>query len=336
MLNIKETLINSERKPQGFLPLNSLELLAIKKESWQDEYLKWVCGFANAQGGRIYIGVRDDGKVIGVKDIDKLMEDIPNKIQSGLGIVADVNKLRKDKIDYIEIKIEPSSFPINYHGEYHYRSGSTKQQLRGTALTEFLIKKTGFRWEDVTVDNITVDELDELSIEIFKREALKNNRISVEDTKISRKELLNRLNLISEDGKLKRSAIILFYPKPSRIVEGCYVKIGKFANDVDIEYQDMLEGSLFRIADQIIDLIFTKYLKAKISYDHDIRVETFPFPRDGVREAIYNALIHNNYASCVHIQIKIRDDAMYISNNCILPFGWNEQSLMQPHRQKVG
>ena len=31
------------------------------KESWQDEYLKWVCGFANAQGGVIYIGVNDDG-----------------------------------------------------------------------------------------------------------------------------------------------------------------------------------------------------------------------------------------------------------------------------------
>ncbi len=26
------------------------------KESWRDEYLKWICGFANAQGGKIYIG----------------------------------------------------------------------------------------------------------------------------------------------------------------------------------------------------------------------------------------------------------------------------------------
>ena len=33
------------------------------KESWRDEYLKWICGFANARGGRIYIGVRDDGKI---------------------------------------------------------------------------------------------------------------------------------------------------------------------------------------------------------------------------------------------------------------------------------
>jgi|WetSurMetagenome_2_1015567.scaffolds.fasta_scaffold283398_2 predicted HTH transcriptional regulator len=36
------------------------------KESWRDEYLKWLCGFANAQGGVLYIGVRDDGTVCGV------------------------------------------------------------------------------------------------------------------------------------------------------------------------------------------------------------------------------------------------------------------------------
>lgn len=29
------------------------------KESWRDEYLKWLCGFANAQGGMMYIGVND-------------------------------------------------------------------------------------------------------------------------------------------------------------------------------------------------------------------------------------------------------------------------------------
>jgi len=50
------------------------------KESWRDEYLKWVCGFANANGGKIYIGKNDRGEVVGVKDYKKLMEDIPNKI----------------------------------------------------------------------------------------------------------------------------------------------------------------------------------------------------------------------------------------------------------------
>ena len=88
--------------------------------------MKWLCGFANAQGGTIYIGIDDAGNVVGVKDVKKLMEDIPNKIQSGLGIVADVNKHTKDGNDYLEIKVEPSSFPISYHGKFHYRSGATK------------------------------------------------------------------------------------------------------------------------------------------------------------------------------------------------------------------
>ena len=116
------------------------------KESWRDEYLKWVCGFANAQGGTIYIGVRDDGRVVGVKNAKKLLEDIPNKIQTGLGIIADVNKHTENGFAYIEIKVEPSSFPISYHGEFHYRSGATKQQLTGIALSQFIMKKTGVRW----------------------------------------------------------------------------------------------------------------------------------------------------------------------------------------------
>ena len=44
------------------------------KESWRNEYLKWICGFANAQGGRIYIGVDDNHEVVGVDDSKRLME----------------------------------------------------------------------------------------------------------------------------------------------------------------------------------------------------------------------------------------------------------------------
>ena len=38
------------------------------KESWRDEYLKWICGFANAQGGTLYIGVSDNGEVCGLQE----------------------------------------------------------------------------------------------------------------------------------------------------------------------------------------------------------------------------------------------------------------------------
>lgn len=70
------------------------------KQSWRDEYLKWICGFANATGGKIYLGIDDNGQVVGVEDAKKLMEDIPNKIVNFLGIVADVNTM---EILYISI-----------------------------------------------------------------------------------------------------------------------------------------------------------------------------------------------------------------------------------------
>ena len=38
---------------------------------WKDEYLKWICGFANAQGGTIFIGKDDNGNVVGVNNAKK-------------------------------------------------------------------------------------------------------------------------------------------------------------------------------------------------------------------------------------------------------------------------
>ena len=104
------------------------------KETWRDEYLKLICGFANAVGGKLYIGKDDDGKVIGLDNVKKLSEDIPNKVRDVLCIIVDVNILKEDNLEYLEIDVPPYSNPINYKGQYHYRSGSTKQKLKGAAL----------------------------------------------------------------------------------------------------------------------------------------------------------------------------------------------------------
>lgn len=303
------------------------------KESWRDEYLKWICGFANAQGGTIYIGIDDSGNVVGVQNIKKLMEDIPNKIQSGLGIVADVNKLKKDGKYYLEIKVDPSTFPISYHGEYHYRSGSTKQQLTGIALSEFIMRKTGFRWEDVTVDDISVNDLDDESFKIFRREALRKKRMSEAELNVSNEELLQKLHLI-KDGKLKRSAVLLFYHDPGAVQVGSFIKVGKFDENDIVVYHNDLEESLIVNANKVIDLIFQMYLKAKISYEHDKRVEDYPFAREAIREAVYNAIAHNCYMYGVPIQIRVKEDSITISNSCILPENWTVDTLMEKHDSK--
>lgn len=303
------------------------------KESWRDEYLKWVCGFANAQGGCIYIGLDDNGKIVGVADCKKLLEDIPNKIKDTMGIIADVNCLDENGKQYIKIIVNSSSYPVSYRGEYHYRSGSTKQQLRGSALTEFLVRKTGYRWDAVPIDNVSVGDLDIESFEIFRREAVRTERMTRKDLECINEELLNKLGLIV-DGKLKRAAVLLFYRNPQRFFTGCYVKIGKFGIGSDLQYQDVVEGSLILIADRVVELIYLKYLKASISYDKEVRVETYPYAREAVREAVYNALIHCKWEDGIPIQIRIEDEAMYISNACVFPSDWTTENLMKTHNSR--
>jgi len=66
------------------------------KSSWHDDYLKWICGFANARGGRIYIGKNDEGEVVGLDNCKELMDEIPNKIKNLMGITTEVNLLQDD------------------------------------------------------------------------------------------------------------------------------------------------------------------------------------------------------------------------------------------------
>ena len=128
------------------------------EQSWHDDYLKWVCGFANAIGGTIYIGKDDNGIVIGLTDYQKLMEDIPNKIRNAMGIICDINLLEDSGKQYIEIKVNPYSVPVSLRGRYYYRSGSTKMELTGVELNEFLLKKAGKTWDDVVEEGGSEDE----------------------------------------------------------------------------------------------------------------------------------------------------------------------------------
>jgi len=173
------------------------------KESWRDEYLKWMCGFSNAQGGSIFIGVNDEKEVVGVENSKKLMEDIPNKIVTTMGIVVDVNLHKKDGLEYIEVVIESSNIPINYKGKYYYRSGSTMQELRGPALQQFILKKMGRSWDDVTNDRATLNDIDRDAIDYFLRKGIEAQRIPEDQRNAPTEEILTSLGLMDEEGGLK-------------------------------------------------------------------------------------------------------------------------------------
>lgn len=305
------------------------------KESWREEYFKWVCGFANAQGGTLYIGIDDKGKTKHLENAKKLLEDLPNQVRDLLGLMVDVNLHTKNGDDFLEIVVEPYPFPISLRGKYYYRTGSTLQELKGAALTKFLLQRQGKKWDGVPVPNITAEDLKIDTFDFFRKKATKSKRLEPEDLDGNNQELLESLQLYLEDEKMiKRAAVLLFHPKPEKYVTGAYIKIGYFENEADLIFHDEVHGNLFEQIEQTMDLLFSKYIKALISYEGISRVETYEYPREAIREALLNAVAHKDYSGGAPIQIKVYKDRIMIWNDGQLPENWTVSNLLKRHSSK--
>ncbi|WP_163325538.1 ATP-binding protein [Draconibacterium mangrovi] len=303
------------------------------KEGWRDEYLKWICGFANAKGGKIFIGKNDNGEIVGVAKAKRLMEDIPNKIQTQLGIICDVDLKEEDGKDYIEIDVKPYDVLISYQGKYHYRSGSTKQELKGNALNNFLLKKAGKTWDDVVEPRANFEDIDLSAIHAFKKGATTSKRLPFIAEEENLEQILDNL-LLLEDDKLKRSAILLFGKNPCRFFINAFVKIGRFGQtDDDLRFQEIIEGNAFQLADKVLEVLDRKFFVSPISYKGLQRVESWEYPYEAIREVILNAIVHRDYMGAP-IQISVYDDKLIVWNEGSLPEDLTFEDLKKKHSSR--
>ena len=142
----------------------------------------------------------------------KLMEDIPNKIRNAMGIICDVQLHDEKQKNYISIKVNPYSVAVSLRGRYYYRSGSSKMELTGVELNEFLLKKSGKTWDDVAEEGATIADIDQDSIAKLIEDSKEKGRMP-ETKGLSAFHILDKLQL-TEGQKIKRAAIILFGKEP--------------------------------------------------------------------------------------------------------------------------
>jgi len=200
------------------------------KESWRDDLLRWVCGFANAEGGRLEIGRNDKGEIVGLANASKLLEDLPNKIRDLLGILVAVNLHHTDGKAWLVIEVDAYLNPISYRGHYYIRSGSTLQEIKGASLDRFLLHKQGRTWDGVPVPKVKAGDLSAQAIRKFREMAARSGRLDPADLRVSDAALIEKLKL-TEGDYLKRAALLLFHEDPERFVTGAFVKIGYLLSD---------------------------------------------------------------------------------------------------------
>ena len=298
--------------------------------------MKWICGFANAQGGVIFIGKDDDGNVIGIADYKKLINEIPNKVKDLMGILVDIN-LHDDKgLYYLEIITQPYAVPISLRGRYYYRSGSTKQELIGSALTDYLLRKSGKTWDEITEPKATPDDIDDNSLKSYIAAALHAGRIADVEG-LSKSDLLGKLRLTDDKGHIKRAAIVLFGKNPAKFYNNCVIKIGRFGkNSSDLRFQELVEGNIIQMLKEVPEQLNHKFFIRKISFEGMQRIERGEYPVAALREMLLNALVHRNYLGSSVVQIRMFDNYINIWNEGELPPGISLDALKRQHPSRPG
>lgn len=259
------------------------------------------------------------------------MDDIPNKAVNHLGLVVDVNLHNKAGKHYIEIIVPVSSVPVAYHGVYHYRSGSTKQELKGIALQNLLLKKIGKRWENIPVEGASISDLDQATIQSFMKKAIEKDRIPSDAATSGIDTLLKNLSLITEQGELTNAAMLLFSKNPAKVSVTSSFKIGRFGKSSDdLLFQDIIETNIFEMPDKVMEVLKSKYLIRPISYKGLERMEPLEYPEPALREAVLNSIIHKDHSS-TYTFLRVYDDRLLLWNPGILPEELSVEKLKGEH-----
>jgi ATP-dependent DNA helicase RecG len=299
------------------------------KREWKDDFLRVLCAFANTSGGILKLGLNDDGSIFKLGNVKKLLEDLPNKIQSQLGIIANVeldNNYNESNV--LSVKINPASIPVSFQGRYYVRSGSVSILLQGKELADFLLGKNGLSWDMMPEERIKKEDFDIETIQKFK--ILAKDRIPGLQFDENLDLFFEKLNLKTKKA-FYRAALLIFGKNPQKYYPQAIVKIGKFINESDIISSDIIRGNLLQQAEQILEVLKTKYLISTFKFEGLNRIELLEYPIEALREAIFNMLIHRDYNTTSNGQIRLYPNALVLLNEGNLPSELGIEDLYKEH-----
>ncbi|MDQ2798265.1 MAG: putative DNA binding domain-containing protein [Armatimonadota bacterium] len=310
-----------------------------RKESWSEDCMKALAALTNTRGGTLWIGIKDDGSVIGWDSNGKQQEAISNQIVNSLHIhPASVSVEQKAGKSVLAIQMHQAAAPVALRGRYYRRVGNSSRELPAEELPRFLLERTGQTWDALPAEE-GIEGMAVKTVEDFK--VLAHERLPELAPSDMVEAILGKLKLTLPERRVKRAAYLLFGEDPQRLTPTAQVQIGRFKDEETILDDKRIEGNLFQQISQVEQLLrnyfFIRYeFPSRREGQAEIgamqREEIWEFPYKAIREAVINALIHRDYTSTGRVQIRVYDDRMVISNPGGLPAGLMISDLLrEPH-----
>jgi ATP-dependent DNA helicase RecG len=310
-----------------------------RKESLGErrEIVETCAAFASAQGGRIYIGVRDNGTVVGVQIGKGTLEGLANDIAQNTvpKLVPAITTVQEagQTVIVVEVAENPTK-PVSAYGRAYRRSGRTNQVLSASEIAELYFTSRGVTWDETVRADATLDDIDTDKVRKFLSRARSERQWEI-NAQTPVEPALRQLNLM-KNGQLAIAALLLFGKNPQQFLLQAKMRCARFKGDDEVEFLDLkvIEGDIIQQVEEAMAFVRRNTsMAAKIEGKLE-RTERWEYPPDAVREAITNAVCHRDYADSGNVVVRVFDDRLEVSNPGGLPAGMTVEDLKKPHESR--
>jgi len=275
------------------------------KREFVDEVKKTVIAFANTAGGKIYIGVDDDGSAVGVPDPDDVMLKCSNAIRDAIRpditmfVNYSVETIVNKQVVVIDVQ-RGTSIPYYLESKgirpagVYVRQGASSVPASETAILKMIKETDGDKYENAR----SIQQ--ELTFNSAKKE-FETDSVSFNE------QTMRTLKLISDDGVYTNLGLLLSDQCPHTIKAAVFEGTNKFVFKDRAEFN----GSLLEQINSAYEYI-NRYNRTRSEFEGIHRIDIRDYPVEAIREALLNSVVHRDYAFSASILISIFDDRIEI------------------------
>ena len=291
------------------------------KSSVVADICKEVIAFANTKGGTLYVGVEDDGTVVGVESADhvtlQINHMVRDSIKPDITMFVHYETQIMDSKQIIAVTVQKGTDRPYYLGSkglkpggVYVRNGTSTDPATDTAIRKMIKETDGDSFE-------AMRSLEQnLTFRATEAQFAKRN-VPYDTTK------MQTLGMISQDGIYSNVALLLSEQCPNTI------KAATFAGVDQSVFQDRREftGSLFQQMEELyayLDL----HNQTKATFEGLYRTDTRDYPEDALRETLMNSLVHRDYSFSASTLVSIFDDRIEFVSVGGLPSGISLDDIM--------
>jgi len=280
------------------------------KNSFQKEVIETIVAFANARGGKIFIGVSDTGEIVGVELNKESIQNWINQVKQNTSPSVipnmEVVEIEEKQVVAIDVKEYPIK-PVSYKNRYLLRRQNSNHVMSMEEIANEYLKTKNSSWDYYVDEGQNLNDISLEKVEQFIKKIELHFGKNFYDTAM---QILQKYGLIVDD-KITFGAYLLF-SKDFNVISG--VQAGRFKTSTDIIDSISLNTDLFTEIDELMVFLRKHFMVEYIITGNPQREERYDYPLEAIREIVLNMIVHRDYRDSSDSIVKIFDDRIEFFN----------------------